>query len=741
MRRATSSEREIRTRRRAGELDRAAIEARLGFRPSAVDDAPERRRLGLRDAALAAAVCIAASAPLLAPELDQDTRLALSWRSHLTDTGAIETATTPLAQPVGVAAAARAVRAKTPIWAEAKMDRQSPATPFPAAPEPEEIEVGGAMPGRAPKGGTRGGADGGERVALNADVGEIVTGVVLDGPIASGGSYALEGEGAAPLELDGPTDFPTATIDGPPPLQPYPGAAPVGLDSMPMFRPGQNPFEMNREQREALGIIDTGAVPLAAPKRAMRQPRRGAAAEPMATTEAPVVLRVLRSAAGGGLLIQELGHAARQAGAAMPPEQAAAELAAWMSKGRFARAGATPTDALPTDQPAPEGWGAELDASAYDEPTGPHPADATLDLALSSLGAAIEKGGVGDAATREAANAKAAIAEAANEEAAIEEAAIAEGAIETASLDPTIFDEDGPQAPDFAPRPIPDPRTRTVRRADRLAGFTTRASDVPAPGSDGATARSAEAGAAPTPAPKPAPKPTLSVVLTAVGLNTEASNAALARLPRAVAISIAPIAPESDDWARRALAQGRVVLAETPMEPESYPRVNPGPLTLLTANSVEENVRRLGETLARVPGAQGVATYLGDRFATNDMAAAMLAAALERRGIMLFETSPAPGRKLAPAAAAAGVPAFTAAVDIDRSGHAKDMASGLEELEAAARRDGYAIGVGVAIPSTVTTLETWLASLEGKGFVLKPLGPTRSGATAGADAGLAAVRN
>jgi hypothetical protein len=271
-------------------------------------------------------------------------------------------------------------------------------------------------------------------------------------------------------------------------------------------------------------------------------------------------------------------------------------------------------------------------------------------------------------------------------------------------------------APLFAPRAVPDPRTAVALRADRLSGVAPEASPAARP-------RPAAAEAAETVFAAPKPRPAITIVLTALGLNTEASKAALARLPQEIAISIAPIAAESAAWSERAATAGHVVLAETPMEPEAYPRVNPGPLTLLVASSVEENIRRLGETLDRIPHAAGVATYLGGRFAKNDTAAAMFAAAIERRGLMLLETVSEPGRKLVPMAARAGVPVYASAVSIDSSGHDRTVAAGLKKLEEAARRDGYAIGVGVTIPTTVAGVARWIETLDERGFDLVALGP------------------
>lgn len=213
----------------------------------------------------------------------------------------------------------------------------------------------------------------------------------------------------------------------------------------------------------------------------------------------------------------------------------------------------------------------------------------------------------------------------------------------------------------------------------------------------------------------------ITVVLTAVGLNEAASRRALQTLPSAVAFAIAPVAADPKKWVEAAQSRGRVALLEIPMEPQSYPRLNPGPLTLLSDADPEDNAERLAEALARAPGVDGVATYLGDRFAAAPDAARPVIAALKQRELFMLETSPGPLSQLRRVAAEIGLPAASSVVSLDRAGRAEDLSEGFARLEAAAKHRGHAIGVAVAVPGSVEALSAWLETLPRRGFRLTAL--------------------
>ena len=217
-----------------------------------------------------------------------------------------------------------------------------------------------------------------------------------------------------------------------------------------------------------------------------------------------------------------------------------------------------------------------------------------------------------------------------------------------------------------------------------------------------------------------AARPQLSIVLASFGLNHAASRAALHQLPREIAVAVAPVAENPAEWITAARAQGRAALIEAPLETHQFPWINDSPYTLLTEATSAENLERLRALHARAPGADGVATYLGDAFADDPDALRPVLRDLASRGLAVVETAPQSNSRMLAVARELDMGLHRAA-SLDAGGRAKDLEAGLEKLEAAARRNGRAIGVALATPATVEQLAAWLAELEERGVVLAPL--------------------
>ncbi|MEO1328126.1 MAG: divergent polysaccharide deacetylase family protein [Pseudomonadota bacterium] len=234
--------------------------------------------------------------------------------------------------------------------------------------------------------------------------------------------------------------------------------------------------------------------------------------------------------------------------------------------------------------------------------------------------------------------------------------------------------------------------------------------------------RTAETGSAPEPEPLAIARlPQIALVVTAVGLNAEASEAALTRLPQEVAIAVAPIADNSERWATAAQRLGRTLLVEAPLEPAQYPRVDPGPLTMLVGDAAADNLRRLDEALAAAPGAEGVSTYLGGGFLIDAGSAALLATAAERRDLMVFQNDGPADSRLPAAARSAGARFLASSVALDNGGRTSDIGLGLRLLERTAKRDGRAVGVIAAAPAAIEALRRWIGTIDARGLQLTAL--------------------
>ncbi len=211
------------------------------------------------------------------------------------------------------------------------------------------------------------------------------------------------------------------------------------------------------------------------------------------------------------------------------------------------------------------------------------------------------------------------------------------------------------------------------------------------------------------------PRPKVGVLVLGLGLQAELTEAAL-RLPGEISLHFTPYGANLAAAFERARRAGHEVLLGLPMEPPDDRLSDPGPQTLRSDNSAEENLRRLSWVLARAPGYVAVAGG-GARFASSPTALPVLDI-LARRGLAMIEVG---SGELAAGARAVGLPyaSVATAIDADPSSVAIDHA--LAALEAEALRRGSALGVVEGYPVSLERLRLWAATLEDKGLALAPV--------------------
>lgn len=226
--------------------------------------------------------------------------------------------------------------------------------------------------------------------------------------------------------------------------------------------------------------------------------------------------------------------------------------------------------------------------------------------------------------------------------------------------------------------------------------------------------------ATPPPTPAPAPQgPRIAILLLELGPNPQTAQAAIAELPPAIGLAFSPYPDASRALAEAARAQGHEVWASVPMQPKSYPRVSPGPNTLLIANAAPENLRRLDWALARVGAPVGITAMMGSAFTESAPALQPVLGALAPRGLAFLDPRSS-GRSVAPTQArAVGVRAASNDRFLDADG---TIEANLAALEATAKRNGAAIGFARAQPASIAAIDAWADGLEAKGLQLVPPG-------------------
>lgn len=217
-------------------------------------------------------------------------------------------------------------------------------------------------------------------------------------------------------------------------------------------------------------------------------------------------------------------------------------------------------------------------------------------------------------------------------------------------------------------------------------------------------------------------RPRVALAVTNLGLSAAATDQAINSLPGPVTLVFAPFADNLRDAITRARARGHEVLLSVPMEPEAYPRSDPGPYTLLTSLSEAENMDRLYWSLTRAEAYVGIANLTGSKFATSPRHLEPVLKQLRQRGLLYLDRwAQGPQSPSVEIARATGLPIAGVHSTIDQEPVRSAIEGRLTELERAARRDGRALGLALPYPLSLERIAVWATGLDARGVALAPV--------------------
>jgi polysaccharide deacetylase 2 family uncharacterized protein YibQ len=299
-----------------------------------------------------------------------------------------------------------------------------------------------------------------------------------------------------------------------------------------------------------------------------------------------------------------------------------------------------------------------------------------------------------------------------------------------------------PAQPAAAPLPAANPNTKTVTIID---GSTGKRQEVPISGSrdirapleqrlletsrHGAIPRIAPDGARPAElyaraaAPLQGKKdgPRVAIVIGGLGVSANVTRQAMEKLPGPVTLAFTPYGTDVEGMVTSARAAGHEVLLQAPMEPFDYPDNDPGPQTLLTTLSLDQNTDRLHWLMSRFQGYVGIANYMGARFTSTEAALAPVLKEVSRRGLIYVDDGSSPRSLAGQIAGANNLPFARAEILLDAVTTTAHIDRALARLEAMAREHGSAVGMASALPASIERIAQWAKAAEGRGIVLVPI--------------------
>lgn len=208
-------------------------------------------------------------------------------------------------------------------------------------------------------------------------------------------------------------------------------------------------------------------------------------------------------------------------------------------------------------------------------------------------------------------------------------------------------------------------------------------------------------------------RPRIAVVVADLGLDPDATKAAIARLPAEVTLAFSPYAKNIDAWIKEARAAGHEVLLKLPLEPMLFPAHDDGPLSLSAGMSLPATLDRLETILGTATGYVGLMGSIRSPMATSETMTAVMGA-LRERGLLYVGDA-------VPAQRPSDMPVALTTVVADEEPFRSAIDAQLNQATAAARRQGGAVVVLRPLPVTFERLAAWLATLQEGGVDAAPV--------------------
>jgi hypothetical protein len=243
---------------------------------------------------------------------------------------------------------------------------------------------------------------------------------------------------------------------------------------------------------------------------------------------------------------------------------------------------------------------------------------------------------------------------------------------------------------------------------------------VPRIASDGT--RPADAFARPVqPLPGKPDAPRIALIIDGLGVSATTTADAIAKLPEAVTLGFVPYGAEIAALATRARTAGHEIVLQVPMEPFDYPDNDPGPQTLLTALTPQQNIDRLYTVMSKIQGYVGLTNTMGARFTASEDALSPILRETAKRGLIYVDDGANPRSSAGRIAGAGNLSFVRTDVVLDTVPTPKEIDRALDRLEMTARDRGFAVGVASALPVSIDRLAAWAKAAEGRGILLVPI--------------------
>jgi polysaccharide deacetylase 2 family uncharacterized protein YibQ len=212
----------------------------------------------------------------------------------------------------------------------------------------------------------------------------------------------------------------------------------------------------------------------------------------------------------------------------------------------------------------------------------------------------------------------------------------------------------------------------------------------------------------------------VAIVIDDLGNNLDDARA-LVEVPQPVTFSILPFQAFSSQVLALAKSKGKPVMLHMPMEPEDFPKTDPGAGALLCTMTPEEIKTGLDKALDSLPGVTGVNNHMGSSFTSRDGLMRPALSEIEKRGLFFLDSRTTKFDVGFQLGQEMGMRTCTRELFLDNLKDQDAIWNKMIELCLAAKNGGSGIAIGHPYPETIEVLRTRLPELDQLGCRVAPI--------------------
>lgn len=210
----------------------------------------------------------------------------------------------------------------------------------------------------------------------------------------------------------------------------------------------------------------------------------------------------------------------------------------------------------------------------------------------------------------------------------------------------------------------------------------------------------------------------VAIILTGLGLNKAWTDKVLESFKGKISLAYSPYSPKLTEQLEQATLKGYQPMVALPMESNSYPTIDTGPYTLLTAVNSEENMRKLKNILEKTPPGTAVIGEYGGKFTKSTTDLTPILIELKNQGRIFVDPNTTIYSQVQSTCKVLNTPCFQVDLTLPLTTTTAERDDFFKKIIQNSQENGIIVISVPAIPLFISYLQEWVGILDKSGINL-----------------------